>query len=150
MTAAKHCVYRFTSILSFVIEGFNASLAHVRAGSCCAVLISRPPCESTLSLSRPIILEHYWLLMCLSAPPPPLPLPSLPMSNIITEQTNNPLFSYLVITASDTPLVILFGCKMWWCRPSGSDTKHGHRESCDSLTCPSFFLFLFFFFKRLT
>lgn len=33
----KQCAYRFTFILSFVIEGFNASLAHVQAESCWAV-----------------------------------------------------------------------------------------------------------------
>lgn len=37
MMVAKQCVYRFTFLLSFVIEGFNASLAHVQAESCWAV-----------------------------------------------------------------------------------------------------------------
>lgn len=66
------------------------------------LLISRPPCESTLSLSLLIILGHYWLLMCLSTHPQ--------ISNVIMKRTNTPLFLYLVITASDTPLicVILF------------------------------------------
>lgn len=61
------------------------------------LLMSRPPCESTLSLSRPIILEQYWLLMCLSTRPQ--------ISNVIMKQTNNPLFSSLVITERNTPLV---------------------------------------------
>lgn len=34
---AKECAYRFTFLVSFVIEGFNASLAHVQAESCWAV-----------------------------------------------------------------------------------------------------------------
>lgn len=61
------------------------------------LLMSRPPCESTLSLSRPIILEQYWLLMCLSTRPR--------LSSFIIRQTNNPLYSSLVIIASNTPLV---------------------------------------------
>lgn len=61
------------------------------------LLMSRPPCESTLSLSLPIILEHYWLLMCLSTRPQ--------ISNVIIKRTNNPLFSSPVITGSNTPLV---------------------------------------------
>lgn len=61
------------------------------------LLILGPPCESTLSLSLPIILEHYWLLICLSA------LPQI--SNVITKSTNNPLCSYLVIAASNTPFI---------------------------------------------
>lgn len=60
------------------------------------LLILRPPCESTLYLSLPIIPEHYWLLMCLST------LPQI--SKVIMNWTNNPLCSYLVITARNTPL----------------------------------------------
>lgn len=37
VTVTKQSAYRFTFILSFVIEGFNASLAHVQAESCWAV-----------------------------------------------------------------------------------------------------------------
>lgn len=58
------------------------------------LLILGPPCGKTLSLSLPIILEHYWLLICLSAPPQ--------ISNVITKWTNNPLCSYLVVPASNT------------------------------------------------
>lgn len=58
------------------------------------LLILGPPCESTLSPSLPIILEHYWLLICPSA------LPQI--SNVITKWTNNPLCSYLVVTESNT------------------------------------------------
>lgn len=61
------------------------------------LLILGPPCESTLSLSLPIILEHYWLLICLSA------LPQI--SNVIMKWTKNPLCSYLVIAASSTPFI---------------------------------------------
>lgn len=37
MMAAKKYAYKNTSLVSFVIEDFNASLAHVRAESCWAV-----------------------------------------------------------------------------------------------------------------
>lgn len=56
---AEQYACRFTFLVSFVIEGFNASLAHVcRASPAGLLLMSRPPCESTLSLSLPIILEQ--------------------------------------------------------------------------------------------
>lgn len=50
MIVAKQYAHRFTFLVSFVIEGFNASLAHVQAGSCWAVAnVETPLCEYIIS-----------------------------------------------------------------------------------------------------
>lgn len=64
----KQSASRFTFILS--LRDLMRHWHTCRPGPAGLLLMSRPPCESTLSLSLAIILEHYWLLMCLSTHPP--------------------------------------------------------------------------------
>lgn len=92
----KYCAYRSTFSLPLLLS-LRDLMRHrhtCKLRPAGLLLILGPPCERTLSLSLPIILEHYWLLICPSA------LPQI--SNVITKWTNNPLCSYLVVTASNT------------------------------------------------